>query len=604
LAEIRNPNQPGGGGGGQDSRTLLIFSVVFVLIFLGLQYFSPKKKTQPEAPAEVASTAPARTPVTPATSPRSAAQGSAKTATPAVVAANESTTVVENELYRITFSNRGGQATSWILKKYKDDAGKPLDLVNQKAAAKLGYPLSLWTYDTNLRTQLAQALYVPSMTGTLNAPGSLTFTYSDNGLEVKKTFTFDSTYVVNVDVTSTDHGNPVTALVSWPSGFGDQETLPDYAASQFDTMQGGKNENQAAKKISGGATIPGPFEWAGVSDLSFAAIFLPDTPSQTLLVGLHDAVDVPRHGKTDQTDPASVLGAAMGSASGHTSMRLFAGPKVIDVLASVRATSNGGQTGPSLEPVVDFGYSGIIAKPLFLALRWVHEHIVSNWGWAILVLTLVINLAMLPTRIQMMKSALKMQRIQPEMNAIKEKYKKYKATDPRRADMNKEMFDLQKREGVNMFGGCLPMLVQWPLLFAFYRMLLHTIELRQAPWLWIHNLAAPDPLHILPVFFIVTMFLVQYLTPSPGMDPAQQKMMAFTMPVFFGFMTWNLSSGLALYWAFGNVINVIQQAIMNRTGIGKQMRDIAAKRAAKRSGGRPALRKAGLEPRKRPEMGG
>jgi YidC/Oxa1 family membrane protein insertase len=604
LAEIRNPNQPGGGGGGQDSRTLLIFSVVFVLIFLGLQYFSPKKKPQPETPAEVASTLQARTPVAPAISPGSAASDSAKTATPAMVATNESTTVVENELYRITFSNRGGQATSWILKKYKDDAGKPLDLVNQKAAAKLGYPLSLWTYDANLRTQLAQALYVPSATGTLNAPGSLTFTYSNNGLEVNKTFTFDSTYVVHVDLTTTDHGNPVTALVSWPSGFGDQDTLPDFAASQFDTMQGGKNENQAAKKISGGATIPGPFEWAGVSDLSFAAIFLPDTPSQTLLVGLHDAIDVPRHGKTDQTDSASVLGAAMGSASGHASMRLFAGPKVIDVLASVRATSNGGQTGPSLEPVVDFGYSGIIAKPLFLALRWVHEHIVSNWGWAILVLTLVINLAMLPTRIQMMKSALKMQRIQPEMNAIKEKYKKYKATDPRRADMNKEMFDLQKREGVNMFGGCLPMLVQWPLLFAFYRMLLHTIELRQAPWLWIHNLAAPDPLHILPVFFIVTMFLVQYLTPSPGMDPAQQKMMAFTMPVFFGFMTWNLSSGLALYWAFGNVINVIQQAIMNRTGIGKQMREIAAKRAAKRSGGRPALRKAGLEPRKRPEMGG
>jgi YidC/Oxa1 family membrane protein insertase len=603
LPEIRNPNQPGGGG--QDSRTLLIFSVVFVLIFLGLQYFSPKKKTQPETPAEVASTAPAGTPVTaPLTSPGSVAAQSVKTATPAVVATNESTTVVENELYRITFSNRGGQAISWILKKYKDDAGKPLDLVNPTAAAKLGYPLSLWAYDPNLRNQLAQALYVPSATGTLNAPGSVTFTYSNNGLEVKKTFAFDSTYVLHVDVTATDHGNPVTALVSWPSGFGDQETLPDYAASQFDTMQGGKNENQAAKKISGGGTIPGPFEWAGVSDLSFAAIFLPDTPSQTLLVGLHDAIEVPRHGKTDQTDSASVLGAAMGSASGHTSMRLFAGPKVLDVLASVRATSNGGQTGASLEPVVDFGYSGIIAKPLFLALRWVHEHIVSNWGWAILVLTLVINLAMLPTRIQMMKSALKMQRIQPEMNSIKEKYKKYKATDPRRADMNKEMFDLQKREGVNMFGGCLPMLVQWPLLFAFYRMLLHTIELRQAPWLWIHNLAAPDPLHILPVFFIVTMFLVQYLTPSPGMDPAQQKMMAFTMPVFFGFMTWNLSSGLALYWAFGNVINVIQQAIMNRTGIGKQMREIAARRAAKRSGGRPALRKAGLEPRKRPEMGG
>jgi YidC/Oxa1 family membrane protein insertase len=590
LAEIKNPNQPGGGG--QDSRTLLIFSVVFVLIFLGLQYFGPKRKTQPETPAEVASQSAPKAAVTPApvTPAAAVAAGrvSAKAAAAAVVAAGESTTVVENELYRITFSNRGGQAVSWILKKYKDDAGKPLDLVNQKVAAKLGFPLSLWTYDADLRSRLAQALYVPSATGRLNAPATLTFTYSNGGLEVKKVFTFDSSYVLHVELTASDHGIPVTALVSWPGGFGDQETLPDYAQSQFDTMQGGKDDRQAAKKIAGGGTLPGPFEWAGVSDLYFAAIFLPDAPPQTLLVGLHDAIDIPRHGKTDQTDSASVLGAAMGSTSGHTSLRMFVGPKVLDVLASVRATANGGQTGPNLEAVVNFGsYLGIIAKPLFLALRWIHEHIVSNWGWAILVLTLVINLAMLPTRIQMMKSALKMQRIQPEMNAIK----KYKTTDPRRADMNKEMFDLQKREGVNMFGGCLPMLVQWPLLYAFYRMLLNTIELRQAPWLWLHNLAAPDPLHILPIFFIVTMFLVQYLTPSPGMDPAQQKMMAYTMPVFFGFMTWNLSSGLALYWAFGNVINVIQQAVMNRTGMGKQMREIAAKRAAKKGGGRQMVRR-------------
>jgi YidC/Oxa1 family membrane protein insertase len=583
LAEIRNPNQPGGGG--QDSRTLLIFSIVFVLIFLGLQYFGPKKKTPAETPAEVASTAVLKTPALPA--PIATVNSDSTPSAAAVVGAAETTTVVENELYKITFSNRGGQAVSWILKKYKDDDGKPLDLVNPKASAKVGYPLSLWTYDPATRNQLAQALYVSSATGTLSAPGMLTFTYSNGGLEVKKVFTFDSTYVMHVDVTATNHGYPVTALVAWPSGFGDQATMPDYAASQFDTMQGGKDDRQAPKKISGGGTIPGPFEWAGVSDLSFAAIFLPDDPAQTLLVGLHDAIDVPRHGsKSEQTDSASVLGAAMGSNSGHTSMRLFAGPKVLEVLASVRATQNGAQTGPNLEPVVNYGtYLGIIAKPLFLALRWIHEHIVSNWGWAILVLTLVINLAMLPTRIQMMKSALKMQRIQPEMNAIKEKFKKYKTTDPRRADMNKEMFDLQKREGVNMFGGCLPMLIQWPLLYGFYRMLLNTIELRQAPWLWLHNLAAPDPLHILPIFFIVTMFLVQYLTPSPGMDPAQQKMMAFTMPVFFGFMTWNLSSGLALYWAFGNVINVIQQTVMNRTGIGKQMRDIAAKRAAKKGGG-------------------
>ena len=193
LAEIRNPNQPGGGG--QDSRTLLIFSIVFVLIFLGLQYFGPKKKTQPETPAEVASTsAPKAPPFTPRLRSDCGLRLPPKRRdAAALVAAAESTTVVENELYRITFSNRGGQAVSWILKKYKDDAGKPLDLVNPKAAAKVGYPLSLWTYDANLRNQLAQALYVPSATGTLNAPATLTFTYSNNGLEVKKVFTFDST---------------------------------------------------------------------------------------------------------------------------------------------------------------------------------------------------------------------------------------------------------------------------------------------------------------------------------------------------------------------------------------------------------------------------
>ena len=143
--------------------------------------------------------------------------------------------MVENELYRITFSNRGGQAVSWILKKYKDDDGKPLDLVNPRAAAKAGYPLSLWTFDAALRNQLAQALYVPSASGTVSAPATVSFTYSNGGLEVKKVFTFDSTYVMHVELTATDRGNPVTALVAWPSGFGDQATLPDYAQSQFDT---------------------------------------------------------------------------------------------------------------------------------------------------------------------------------------------------------------------------------------------------------------------------------------------------------------------------------------------------------------------------------
>jgi YidC/Oxa1 family membrane protein insertase len=177
-----------------------------------------------------------------------------------------------------------------------------------------------------------------------------------------------------------------------------------------------------------------------------------------------------------------------------------------------------------------------------------------------------------------------MQRIQPQIEGIKAKYAKYKTTDPRRQEMNKEMFDLQKKEGVNMFGGCLPMLLQYPLLFGFYRMLMYAIELRQAHWLWLPDLSAPDALHVLPIFVIVSMFLSQFFTPSPGMDQSQQRMMAFMMPAVFGVMMWNIGSGVALYWAGSNLLGVAQQMVMNRTSMGLEMRAIAAKRAAKRAG--------------------
>jgi len=578
LAEIKNPNQQ---GSGQDSRTILIFTGVFLVLFLGLQYFKKKEPGPPPVQQHTTTSSPA------SSQPAAAPPMPASTSEPApsantVAAENESTTIVENELYRVTFSNHGAQVKSWILKKYKGDDGNPLDLVNQAAAAKFGYPLSLYAYDANLRNRLASALYVPSATGTVTAPNTLSFDYSSGGLTVHKTFSFDSTYVVHADVSVTQNGAPLTVLLAWPSGFGDQNTLPQYAGGTIDTSQNGKDDQIAYKKVVGGDTLRGPFDWAGVSDLYFAAIFLSDDPSSATLLSLHNTISVPRNLKKpdpNQTDQASVLGAAIGDTSGPLSVRIFAGPKSLDVLASVHAV-----TGQSLEKVVSFGWMGIIAKPLFLILRFIYEHIVSNWGWSILLLTIVLNVAMLPTRIQMMKSSLKMQRIQPEMEVIKAKYAKYKTTDPRKQEMQREIMDLQKREGVNMFGGCLPMLVQWPLLFGFYRMLGNVIELRQAHWLWLPDLSAPDPWHILPISVVISMFLTQYLTPSPGMDPAQQKMMAFTMPAIFGFMMWNYGSGLSLYWACGNFIGVATQLVINRSKMGREMRERAAKRAAKRTG--------------------
>ncbi|HYK37944.1 membrane protein insertase YidC [Alloacidobacterium sp.] len=586
MAEIKNPNQQGGGG--QDSKTILAFTVIFLAMFLGLQLLKPKKPAESTpAPATQQQTSTANNNQSTAATP----QPAAVPATPDISAnttqaAAETTTVVENELYRITLSNRGAQVTSWILKKYKDDDGKPLDLVNHDAAAKFGYPLSLYTYDQGLTNRLQQAMFVPSATGSITAPGTLSFEYSSGGLTVHKSFEFDSSYVIHAEVTVTQNGAPVPALLSWPSGIGDQITLPQYATGRIETAQNGKADQIAYKKVSGGATLHGPFDWAGVGDLYFAAIFLPDSSKDLDVVSLHNTIAIPQNHKNpdpNHTEQAAVIGAAMGAAQPY-SVRLFAGPKALEVLAAVPTSG-----GVSLEKAVSFGMWGPISKPLFLILKFLHDHITGEWGWAILILTVILNLAMLPTRFMMMKSSLKMQRIQPQMDSIKAKYAKLKTTDPRRQEMNKEIFDLQKREGVNMFGGCIPSLIQWPLLYAFYRMLENVIELRQAHWLWLPDLSAPDPLHVLPIFFIVSMFLVQWLTPSPGVDASQQRMMAFTMPAVFGFMTWNIGSGLALYWAGSNVLGIVQQMMMNRTKMGREVREIAMKRAAKKAGKQPSL---------------
>ncbi len=160
---------------------MLIFTAIFLLMFFGLQYLKPKK--EPEPPPSRANASAAKTPQAP--EQPAAVQPTQTDAVPAsssIAALSEATTVVENELYRITFTNRGAQVKSWILKKYKDDDGKPLDLVNQATAAKFGYPLSLFTYDQSLKNRLATALYVPSITGTVAAPGFLSFDYSSGSL--------------------------------------------------------------------------------------------------------------------------------------------------------------------------------------------------------------------------------------------------------------------------------------------------------------------------------------------------------------------------------------------------------------------------------------
>jgi len=182
-----------------------------------------------------------------------------------------------------------------------------------------------------------------------------------------------------------------------------------------------------------------------------------------------------------------------------------------------------------------------------------------------------------------MKSMLKMQRVAPQIKSIQEKYKKYSLRDPRKAAMNEEIAALYKKEGVNPAGGCLPLLIQMPFLFAYYRMLSMAIDLRHAHWLWIKDLSAAEPLpYILPILMVVSSLITQRMTPQAGMDPAQQRMMNVMMPLMMGFIFFRLQAGLNLYYSVSNLISIGSQAVMNRTRLGREMREIMAKRARKK----------------------
>jgi len=571
--------------------------LVFLLTFVVLIIFQPLlKKYLPQAPAPPPKqTAPEQVlTATPVAAP-------VHSANPADVPASkqasaEAETVVENDLYKITFTNRGAQVKSWILKKFDNDAQNgPLDLVNAAAAQKYGFPLSLLSYDQALNGKLSSALYVASNEGQVTAPSSITFEYADQEVVVHKTFHFDRTYVLGVESSVVYKGAEIFAAPAWPAGFGDQLTAASYAGARIDYHNDASTDRTAlvfpsfisrvaVKGISGGKTIRGPFEWAGPGDQYFTALFIPDDPNSAALITLRNQVQVARDPQK-LNDPekvnVDVIGAAVGDFRGATAERVYVGPKELAALEAVKvpAITNG---DPDLRGTVDFGWWGLISRPLFLWLKWTYKHVYPNWGWAIVIQTLIITIALLPLRITQMKSMLKMQRIAPQIKSIQEKYKKYSMRDPRKAAMNEEVAALYKKEGVNPAGGCLPLLIQFPFLIAYYRMLGIALDLRHAHWLWISDLSARDPYFVLPVLMVISMFAMQRMTPQAGMDPAQQKMMNWMMPLMMGFLFFNFAAGLNLYYAETNLISMAQQAIMNRTKLGQEMREIMEKRARKK----------------------
>jgi YidC/Oxa1 family membrane protein insertase len=598
LADYQNPQQEPGA-----ERRLLL---VLVLTFLGFVVFQGLlKKYGPQPPAAQTQTQPA--PAATAAAPSAAVSSVPAPAVPASAATKQASAeadiVVENDLYKITFTNRGAQVKSWILKgkKFDNDAQNgQLDLVNTVAAQKFGYPLSLWTYEEAVRNRLNSALYVASSEGSLTAPAQITFEYADQDLVVRKSFRFDRTYVLNVETSVFYKGAAIFAAPAWPAGFGDQVTPASYAASGIDYHNDASTERSGyiffpsyvsrltVKSISGDSTIKGPFEWAGTGDQYFTAIFIPDDPAASAMVTLHKTMDIAQKPGLSPVGPGSkdtatvdLLGAAVGNLRGPTTERIYVGPKELAVLDAVPVPTIKNDS-PDLRGIVNFGWWGILSRPLFLWLKWTYTHIVPNWGWAIVLQTLVITILLLPLRITQMKSMLKMQRIAPQIKSIQEKYKKYSLRDPRKAAMNEEISGLYKKEGVNPAGGCLPTLIQFPFLIAYYRMLGVALDLRHAHWLWITDLSARDPYFILPIVMVISMFAMQRMTPQAGMDPAQQKMLQWMMPLMMGFIFFNLQAGLNLYYTESNLIQIAQQAIMNRTKLGREMREMMEKRARKK----------------------
>ncbi|MSV28514.1 MAG: membrane protein insertase YidC [Bryobacterales bacterium] len=531
-----------------EHRLLIAFILMGAVLFLTPYFYKDQtiapaaKKSEPAATSKAAANSKPSTP----------APSAAPVESTPVAAGKEEAFVLDTDVCRVEFTNRGATVKSWTLKKYLDENKKPLELVNIVAAPKAGNPLSLVFRNQKPSVDLNAALYAvkpqPDRMG-------VDFEFSSGRALVRKSFRFrKDSYLAQVTSEVFEGGAPVPHLLAWRGGFGDLSVLNAVGTQHsiyFDSATN-KLEVQEAKAANDGPVLSaGMFSFAGIEDAFFAAVFLPTGNGSVEMLTVSDQVSTKFEPKEE-----NFVGAAVGG-EGRNALSLFVGPKDIDILRAVN---------PKLEQAVDFGWFSFIAKPLFLAVHWVSDSYTRNYGWAIVLVTVFINFALFPLKLTSMKSMKKMQSLKPRIDAINEKYKNVGMRDPKKQEQNQEVMALYKVHGVNPMGGCVPMALQVPFFIAFYKVLSVAIEMRHASWLWVDDLSAPEklPIHILPIAMIASQFVMQKMTPVTGGDPAQQKMMLF-MPLVFGFMFYNMSSGLVLYWLTGNLVGIAQQLFFNKT---------------------------------------
>ena len=533
-----------------ERRVLIAIFLSFIVLYA---YQALVGKPTPKKAAPVAPSAPASTQTTspagvPATSPPSPTL--APPAATLVGDTAEREIRVETRDVIAVFTSRGARLKSWRLKKYLDQQRQPQELIEQTPSHPL--PFTLRVADEQLNATLNDSLYsastVPSTV--IAAPTDVRFEYrNEAGVHAVKEFHLaPDSYMIGFRVDVAAGERAVAPAIVWGPAVGDVAEVSRYTQKAEGLFfQGGKAQRLSPKDISKQPVFEGEFLFAGVDDNYFMTVALPKGPSRVT----YQAVAIPPPPPSKDA-PRDLMSWSI-EPNGTQPVQFFAGPKDFDVLAAI---------GPDVTRAINFGMFAVIVVPLLKSLKWVNSY-VGNYGWAIIILTVIINIVIFPLRHKSVVSMRKMQEIQPEVKAIQDRYAKLKATDPAKQKMNQELMSLYKDRGVNPMSGCVPILLTFPLIFAFYALLSTAIELRGAPFIgWIHDLSAHDPFYITPILMGVSQLWQQWMMPSAGVDPAQQKMMMF-MPIMFTFMFLWAPAGLAIYWLVSNVWQIGQQYLTN-----------------------------------------
>jgi YidC/Oxa1 family membrane protein insertase len=539
-----------------EKRVFLAIFLSFGLLAVYQTYFAPPPPMAPQASAPTQTTTPGA-PIAPTGTP---AQAAPTLAVPPDASARD--IVVETDSVRAVFTTQGATLKSWQLLKYKADKegdGKPLELIPGDLPPNTVRPFTLTTDDEKLTATLAAAVYQPSIDHlTLGSePGTLTFQLQGaDGLNARKTFYFQpdrQPYVLNTEFSVDQAGSPKPFTVNFGPAVGTGQA-DGRTITQAIHFLDGSVTRIAAADVQAQPRHQGAMRYAGVEDHYFLAAALPASDKSQA-----DYAALTFPASPDGTTPArSLISFALrpnpGAAPTQTvAIKFFLGPKDFDHLRGADV---------QLTRAIDFGWFAQIVVPLLQSLKWINGY-VGNYGIAIIVLTILINILIFPLRHRSMVSMKKMQSLQPQIKAIQDRYAKYKMTDPERQKMNPEMMALYKQKGVNPASGCIPMLLTFPILLAFYNLLNSAIELRGAMFIpgWINDLSLQDPTYVWPILMGATMFWQQKMTPSTA-DPMQQKIFLL-MPVVFTVMFLTMPSGLVVYWLTSNILTIGQQYLTN-----------------------------------------